>query len=86
MRKRLRVVGGALDGRHVEMDGRARRLAMPDPLPVMSISDSVSGVAGIAEQLNTVYTVRILTFGNTHIEFLSPEQWTDEQAFEHQFK
>lgn len=92
----MKVVGGPCDG--AEVNVRNDRRAVPlfhfanqqrvveglcSEFGRADLSD-LSPVGPVYEQ--AIYTVRRLSFGpNDYYEFLAPADWTDRQAFLHQF-
>lgn len=80
MSKRLRCIGGSHDGKYVTIKDDMTSLRMVNPRTMRLSEDSPSQIT------YTEYTLRkISSTDHWSHEFLTPHDWSDRKAIEHQF-
>lgn len=89
----MKVVGGPWDGRETPVRDGYRYVVLWHPINPERVVDWLCSEVG--RNLDprgptygqTMYTVRRFSFGSNddYFEFLAPHEWSDKQAFLHQF-
>jgi len=84
---KLKIIGGPRDGQFADLTPGARDIELPDPPGRLNVLTR-SGVApAMVEVSHTYYTVRELHCSNKwRLRFLTPADWPDWKAIEHQFR